>query len=72
MSLELREMDGKIALHTDTVIVERKLKKLKTYIYSTPYYDTGSGKIIGVDMFFDKSARSMLLKLVNENQLPLF
>jgi methionine salvage enolase-phosphatase E1 len=72
MGNEIREMDGKIALHVVDSILERKLKKLKSYIYSTPYYDSSSGKIVGVDMFFEKSARNTLKKLVDDSQLPLF
>lgn len=71
MATELREMRNSIVLHTDTTLVERRLKKLKTYIYSIPYYDSHNGKIIGVDMYFDKSARNTLQKLVNSSQLPL-
>ena len=52
--------------------LERKpVKKLKSYIYSIPYYDSHNGKIIGVDMFFDRSARNTLRKLVKSSQLPL-
>ena len=71
MVTELRDMKNTLALHTDTTLVERKLKKLKSYIYSVPYYDSYNGKIIGVDMFFDKSARYTLRKLVKSSQLPL-
>jgi hypothetical protein len=71
MNAELRDMKDTLALHTDTTLVERKLRKLKSYIYTIPYYSSCDGKIIGVDMFFDKSARSVLRKLVNSNQLPL-
>ena len=72
MGTDLRETGDTIVVHTDATLVERKLKKLKSYIYSIPYYDAGNGKIIGVDMFFEKSARPLLRKIVNENQLPLF
>jgi hypothetical protein len=71
MATELRYMKNTLALHTDTTLVERRLKKLKSYIYSIPYYDSYNGKIIGVDMFFDKSARNTLRKLVKSGQLPL-
>lgn len=72
MKTEIRDMNGTIALHTDATLVERRMKKLKSYIYSVPYYDARNGKIVGVDMFFDKSARPILRKLVDESQLPLF
>jgi hypothetical protein len=65
-------MNGKLALHTDTVDVERKLKKLKSYIYSVPYYNTKDGKIVGIDLYFNKSAERTLRKLVKTSQLPLF
>ncbi len=71
MATELRDMKITLALHTNTSIVERRLKTLKSYIYSVPYYDSHNGKIIGVDMFFDKSARSSLRKFIKYNQLPL-
>jgi len=72
MNTELRDMRHTLALHTDETLVERKLRKLKTYIYTIPYYNASNGKIIGVDMFFDKSAKTTLRKLVDSNQLPLF
>jgi hypothetical protein len=72
MSTQLRDMKTTLALHTDQTLVERKLKKLKSYIYSVPYYNSYSGRIIGVDMFFDKTARNTLRKLVESSQLPLF
>ena len=71
MAVELRDMKITLALHTNAIPVERRLKKLQSYIYSIPYYDSHNGKIIGVDMFFDKSARSTLRKLVKSSQLPL-
>lgn len=71
MATELRDMKNTLALYTDMTPVERRLKKLKTYIYSVPYYDSHNGKIIGVDMYFDKSARNTLQKLVRSSQLPL-
>ncbi|OGN90149.1 MAG: hypothetical protein A2158_02755 [Chloroflexi bacterium RBG_13_46_14] len=71
MATELRDMKNTLALHTDTTLVERRLKKLKSYIYSVPYYDSYNDKIIGVDMFFDKSARYTLRKFVKSSQLPL-
>ena len=71
MATELRDMKTTLALHTDATPVERRLKKLKSYIYSIPYYNSHDGKIIGVDMFFDKSARNTLRKLVDSSQLPL-
>ncbi len=72
MAAELRDMKGTLALHTDTTLVERRLKKLKTYLYSVPYYNSHNGKIVGVDMYFDKSARTTLRRLVKSSQLPLF
>lgn len=72
MATELREINGTIAVHTKATLVERRLKKLKGYLYSIPYYDSHNGKIIGVDMFFDPSARNILRKVIDENQLPLF
>ena len=72
MNTQLRDMKTTLALHTNQTLVERKLKKLKSYIYSVPYYNAYSGKIIGVDMFFDKSARNTLKRLVDSSQLPLF
>lgn len=72
MTTELRDMKETLALHTDTTTVERRLKKLKSYLYSVPYYNSHNGKIVGVDMYFDKSAKTALRKLVNSSQLPLF
>jgi hypothetical protein len=71
MYAELRGINDMLVLHTDVNLVERKLRKLKSYIYTIPYYSSSDGTIIGVDMFFDKSARTVLRKLVDSNQLPL-
>ncbi|MFC2070356.1 hypothetical protein ACFLTB_04200 [Chloroflexota bacterium] len=72
MIAELRNMNGKLALHTTTTDIERKLKKLKSFIYSVPYYSTTDGKIVGIDLYFDESAKTILKKLSRTNQLPLF
>ena len=71
MIAELRDMNGKLALHTTTTDIERKLKKLESFIYSVPYYSTKDGKIVGIDLYFDKSAGNVLRKLVKTSQLPL-
>ncbi len=71
MIAELRNMKDKLALHTDVTDIERRLKKLKSFHYSVPYYNTSNGKIIGIDLYFDKSAGTVLKKLVRTNQLPL-
>ncbi len=71
MATELRETNNTLVLHTNATIVERRLKKLKSYIYSIPYYDSYNGKIVGIDLYFDKSARNTLQKLINSSQLPL-
>ena len=72
MIAELRDMNGKLALHTTIIDIERKLKKMKSFIYSVPYYSTKDGKIVGIDLYFDKSAGSVLRKLAKTSQLPLF
>ena len=72
MITEYRDMRDKLALYTDVTEVERRLKKLKSHLYSVPYYDSGNGKIIGVDLYFDRTARSVLRKIAGGNQLPLF
>jgi hypothetical protein len=69
---ELRDMNDKVALHTNIADVERKLKKLKSFMYSVPYYDSRNGKIVGIDLYFERSARSTLRKIASTNQLPLF
>jgi hypothetical protein len=68
---ELRNMNDKLALHTNVTDIERRLKKLKSFHYSIPYYNTNNGKIIGIDLYFDKSAGTVLRRLVKTNQLPL-
>jgi hypothetical protein len=69
---ELRDMNGKLAVHTTVTDIERRLKKLKSFIYSVPYYSTKDGKVIGIDLYFNKSAGNALRKLVKTSQLPLF
>jgi len=68
---ELRDMKEKLALYTDNIEIERRLKRLNSCIYWVPYYDSHSNKIVGVDLFFKKSAKNMLSKVANTHQLPL-
>ena len=72
MIAELRDMKEKLALYTNITEMERRLKRLKSCIYWVPYYDGHNGKIIGTDLYFENSARKMLLKVTNTYQLPLF
>ncbi len=72
MIAELRDMKEKLALYTNITEMERRLKRLKSCIYWVPYYDGYNGKIIGTDLYFENSARNMLLKVTNTYQLPLF
>lgn len=72
MIAELRDMKGTLVLYTDVTEVERRLKHLKSCVRSVPYYDSHSGRIVGVDLHFNRPARKMLLKLANTHQLPLF
>jgi len=65
-------MKEKLALYTDIPEMERRLKRLKLYVYKVPHYDTRKGKILGVDPYFDKSARNILSKVANTYQLPFF
>ncbi|MFC2035153.1 hypothetical protein ACFLUJ_03405 [Chloroflexota bacterium] len=71
MIVEFRDMNDKLALHTNIPDMERLLKRLPSCIYWAPYYDGHNGTIIGVDLYFEKSARKMLLKVANSYQLPL-
>jgi len=68
---EFRDMNEKLALHTNIAEMEHRLKRLKSCIYWAQYYDGHTGKIIGIDLYFEKSARNMLLKVANTYQLPL-
>lgn len=72
MIAELRNCNDKLAVYTDSTELERRLKRLKSCLYYTPYYDSHNGKIVGVDLYFDKSAKSMLNKITSSLQLPLF
>lgn len=71
MIAEYREMKDKLVLYTDINEVERRMKRLKSHLYSIPYYNSGDGKIVGVDLYFDKSARNILRKMA-AFQPPLF
>jgi len=68
---EFRDMNEKLALYTDITVMERRLKRLKSCMYWIPYYDGHNGKFVGIDLYFEKSARNMLLKVANTYQLPL-
>ena len=71
MIAEFRDMNEKLALYTDITVMERRLKRLKSCMYWIPYYDGHNGKFVGIDLYFEKSARNMLLKVSNTYQLPL-
>ncbi len=71
MIAEFRDMKEKLALYTDSIEIERRLKRLSSCIYWVPYYDSHTNKIVGVDLYFKKSAKGMLLKVANTHQLPL-
>ena len=71
MIAEFRDMKEKLALYTDITVMERRLKRLKSCMYWIPYYGGHNGKIVGIDLYFEKSARNMLLKVSNTYQLPL-
>jgi hypothetical protein len=68
---EFRDMKEKLALYTDITVMERRLKRLKSCMYWIPYYGGHNGKIVGIDLYFEKSARNMLLTVANIYQLPL-
>ena len=72
MVAEFRDMKDKLVLHTNVVAIERRLKRVNSYIYSMPYYNSNNGRIVGIDLYFERSARRMLLKIANTYQLPLF
>ncbi len=72
MIVDLREMKEKVVLDTDIPEMERRLKRLKLYVYKVPYYDTRNGRTLGVDLYFDKSARNILSKVAKTYQLPFF
>ena len=72
MISEYRDLKDKLVLYTDVIEVERRLKKMKSHLYSIPYYNSANGKIVGMDMYFDLSARDVLRKISGSNQLPLF
>ncbi len=69
MIVDLREMKEKLVLYTDIPEMERRLKLC---VYKVPYYDTSNGRILGVDLYFDKSAKNILSKVANTYQLPFF
>jgi hypothetical protein len=69
---DLREMKEKLVLYTDIPEIQRRLTRLKLYLYKVSYYNTNNGKILGVDLYFDKSAKHMLSRVANTYQLPFF
>ncbi len=71
MIVEFRDMKEKVALYTDISEIEHQLKRLKSCIYSVRYYDSHNSKTVGVDLYFNRYARNMLLKVANTYQLPL-
>ena len=71
MIAEFRDVKDKLVLHTNVTAIERRLKRVNSYIGSMPYFDSNNGRIAGIDLYFEKSARRMLQKVANTYQLPL-
>ena len=68
MVAELRNMGDKLALYTDENWVYRQLHKRTYTLYGVPY--THEGKLVAVDLYFDRKVRSTI-KRVLSGQLML-
>ncbi len=68
MTAELRTIGDKVAVYTDDQLLYRRLREGQTPLYKIPYLK--GGKMVGVDLYFDKKFKEIIGRMV-EGQMPL-
>ncbi len=68
MTAELRTIGDRLAVYTDDQDLYRRLKEGPTPVYKIPYLK--GGKMVGVDLYFDKKFKEMIARMV-DGQIPL-
>ena len=63
MVTELRKVDNELALYTDDNWVYQRFYKWPSTLCKTPY--TQNGKLVGVDLYFDKRIKSTIVRVIN-------
>ncbi len=63
MATEIRKVNKRIALYTDDSRLFECFKKWYGISHKVPY--TQSGKIVGIDLYFDKQFKSAVRQIVN-------
>ncbi|MDO8579096.1 MAG: hypothetical protein Q7R50_07975 [Dehalococcoidales bacterium] len=67
MTAELRTIGGKLAVYTDDESLYRRLQEGPTPLYKIPYLK--GGKMVGVDLYFDKKFRNTVARVVDGQML---
>ena len=63
MVAELREMGNELALYTDDNRLYRRFSGWSCTIFKVPY--TQGGKLIAVDIYFDRKFKSTVSRVIN-------
>ncbi len=63
MVAELRKVGGELVLYTDDNLVRQRFHKWPHTLCKVPY--TQSGKLVGVDLYFDKKVKHTIIQVVN-------
>ena len=63
MVAELRKVDKRLALYTDDDPVYKRLYRWPYTLYKAPY--TKNGKLVGVDLYFDRQLRHTVVQVIN-------
>jgi len=67
MTAELRTIGNRLAVYTDDASLFRRLKGGPTPLYKVPYLK--GGKMVGVDLYFDKKFRNTVARVVDGQML---
>lgn len=62
MTAELRTIGDRVALYTDDQGFYRRLREALPPLYKIPYYRRG--KMVGVDMYFDKKQEGTVARVM--------
>ena len=63
MVAELRKVGSELALYTDDNWVYQRFYKWPHTLCKAPY--TQSGKLVGVDLYFDKKVKHTIIQVIN-------
>jgi hypothetical protein len=67
MIAELRTIGNRLAVYTDDESLYRRLREGPTPLYKVPYLK--GGKMVGVDIYFDKKFKNTVARVVDGQML---